>query len=474
MINFSNSDPKILVIGDLIIDHYLWGTSDRISPEAPVPVVKINNESTMLGGAGNVLNNLKALGAKADILSVVGDCKNSLLMKSLLEKISINTEYLITEKNRITSKKSRIIISQQQIVRFDQENSSQINKSSQEKILNYFKKLVGDYDCLLLSDYGKGLFSNELTQSIINIANLNNTKVLIDPKGPDFSKYRGSYLLTPNIKEASEATKINIQDDSSLKKAIISLKSKCDLNISLITLSNQGIAVYDNEFRTHPTAARKVFDVTGAGDTVLAALGFALASNCSIDESVQFSNLAAGVVVGKVGSASATLNEISEYESRLNKSTSDKHIKTQKEITYLAQDLKKRGLKIIFTNGCFDIIHSGHIKYLEAAKSFGDILIVGINSDQSVSSIKGKSRPINSEKDRSLVLAALESVDYVVIFNDDTPYNLIRSIMPEILVKGGDYKNQKVIGSDIVDELRLVEFIDGKSTSKIINKIKNI
>ena len=474
MINFSNSDPKILVIGDLIIDHYLWGTSDRISPEAPVPVVKINNESTMLGGAGNVLNNLKALGAKADILSVVGDCKNSLLMKSLLKKISINTEYLITEKNRITSKKSRIIISQQQIVRFDRENSSQINKSSQEKILNYFKKLVGDYDCLLLSDYGKGLFSNELTQSIINIANLNNTKVLIDPKGPDFSKYRGSYLLTPNIKEASEATKINIQDDSSLKKAIISLKSKCDLNISLITLSNQGIAVYDNEFRTHPTAARKVFDVTGAGDTVLAALGFALASNCSIDEAIQFSNLAAGVVVGKGGSASATLNEISEYESRLNKSTSDKHIKTQKEITYLAQDLKKRGLKIIFTNGCFDIIHSGHIKYLEAAKSFGDILIVGINSDQSVSSIKGKSRPINSEKDRSLVLAALESVDYVVIFNDDTPYNLIRSIMPEILVKGGDYKNQKVIGSDIVDELRLVEFIDGKSTSKIINKIKNI
>lgn len=473
MINFSNSDPKILVIGDLIIDHYLWGTSDRISPEAPVPVVKINNESTMLGGAGNVLNNLKALGAKADILSVVGDCKNSLLMKSLLEKISINTGYLITEKNRITSKKSRIIISQQQIVRFDRENSSQINKSSQEKILNFFNKLVNNYDCILLSDYGKGIFSFELTQSIINIANLNNVKVLADPKGPNYTKYKGSYLLTPNLKEASEATKINIQDDSSLEKALISLKSICDLKISLITLSDQGIAVFDDQFRTHPTAARKVFDVTGAGDTVLAALGFAIASNCSIDESVQFSNLAAGVVVGKVGSASVTINEISEYESRLNKSTSDKHIKTIDEITNLAKDLKKRGLKIIFTNGCFDIIHSGHIKYLETAKSFGDILIVGLNSDKSVSSIKGSSRPINSEKDRALVLAALESVDYVVIFDEDTPYNLIKSILPKTIVKGGDYKDQNVIGSDIADELRLVDFIDGRSTSKIINKIKN-
>ena len=332
--------------------------------------------------------------------------------------------------------------------------------------------MVNSYDCILLSDYGKGLFTKKLTQSLINIAKENGKKILIDPKGSDYSKYNGAYLLTPNKKEASEATKINIKDEAKLKEAIVLLKSACDLDISLITLSEQGIAIYENEFRTHPTVARKVFDVTGAGDTVLAALGFALACKSNIDEAVQFSNLAAGVVVGKIGSATATLNEITEYESSLNKSTSDKHIKTLSEITLLSKELKIRGKKIVFTNGCFDLIHAGHIKYLETSKSFGDVLIVGINSNRSVAALKGDSRPINAEIDRANVLAALESVDYVVIFDEDTPYELIKAIKPNTLVKGGDYEGKEVIGKDIADELKLVEFVDGKSTSKIINKIQ--
>jgi len=472
MINLSKSSPKILVIGDLIIDHYLWGSSNRISPEAPVPIVSINKESTMLGGAGNVLNNLNALGAKIDVISVVGDCENSDSMKALLNEININTQYLISEKGRIASKKSRIIISQQQVVRYDRESSTTINQNSEETILNYYNEMVNSYDCILLSDYGKGLFTKKLTQSLINIAKENGKKILIDPKGSDYSKYNGAYLLTPNKKEASEATKINIKDEAKLKEAIVLLKSACDLDISLITLSEQGIAIYENEFRTHPTVARKVFDVTGAGDTVLAALGFALACKSNIDEAVQFSNLAAGVVVGKIGSATATLNEITEYESSLNKSTSDKHIKTLSEITLLSKELKIRGKKIVFTNGCFDLIHAGHIKYLETSKSFGDVLIVGINSNRSVAALKGDSRPINAEIDRANVLAALESVDYVVIFDEDTPYELIKAIKPNTLVKGGDYEGKEVIGKDIADELKLVEFVDGKSTSKIINKIQ--
>ena len=278
---------------------------------------------------------------------------------------------------------------------------------------------------------------------------------------------RGSYLLTPNKKEASEATKINIKDDVSLTKAIVQLKTECKLDVSIITLSEQGIAVYDNYLRTHPTVAREVFDVTGAGDTILASLGFALACEYQIDNAVEFSNLAAGVVVGKIGSNTATLNEIIEYESSLNKSTSDEHIKTLSEIITLSTELKARGKKIIFTNGCFDLLHAGHVRYLETAKGFGDVLILGLNSDRSVTTLKGEGRPINTQMDRAYILAALEAVDYVVIFDEDTPYNLIKAIKPHTLVKGSDYKGEEVIGQDIVEELKLVEFVEDKSSTLI-------
>ena len=311
-----------------------------------------------------------------------------------------------------------------------------------------------------------------MNQALITLANKNGKKVLIDPKGLDYSKYKGAYLLTPNKKEASEATQVNIKDAASLTQAITQLKDECDLDVSLITLSEGGVAIYDNELRTHPTVAREVFDVTGAGDTVLASLGFALACDVGIDDAVKFSNLAAGVVVGKIGSATATLNEIIEYESSLNKSTSDEHIKTLDEIATLSEELKARDKKIIFTNGCFDILHAGHVRYLETAKSYGDILILGLNSDRSVSALKGEDRPINTQLDRAYILAALEAVDYVVVFDDDTPYDLIKAVKPHVLVKGGDYKGKDVVGQDIADELKLVQFVDGKSTTKTIEKIQ--
>ena len=392
-------------------------------------------------------------------------------LKALLNNISVDTQYLITQKDRITSKKSRIIASHQQVARYDRESTDEINSESQEKILEYFKKVVNNYDNVLLSDYGKGVLTYDLTQSLIKISNENNKKVLIDPKGLDYSKYSGAFLLTPNKKEAGEATGINIIDDASLSHCIKQLKNECSLGISLITLSEQGVAIYDDDLRTHPTVAREVFDVTGAGDTVLASLGFSLACGYDIDDAVKFSNLAAGVVVGKIGSATATLNEIIEYESSLNKSTSDEHIKTFDEIKDLAIDLKNRGKKIVFTNGCFDILHVGHVKYLEEAKSFGDMLILGLNSDESVTVLKGEGRPINQQLDRAYILAALEPVDYVVIFSEDTPYDLIKLIKPHTLVKGGDYEGKEVAGQDIADELKLVQFVDGKSTTKTIERI---
>ena len=343
MIDLQGKSPKLLVIGDLMIDHYLWGSCERISPEAPVQVINVNNESTLLGGAGNVINNLNELGAKVDVISIVGECDVSDELKGLLDDIEVDTKYLFIEQDRITSKKSRIIASQQQVVRYDRESTDEINNKSQNHILDTFTKIIANYELVLLSDYGKGILTNKLTQSLINVANKYGKKVLIDPKGSDYSKYKGAYLLTPNIKEASEATKINIIDDTSLNQAIIQLKSQCDLDISLITLSDKGVAVYDDEFRIHPTFAREVFDVTGAGDTVLASLGFALACDLNIDEAIEFSNFAAGVVVGKIGSATATLNEIIEYESSLNKSFSEEHIKTLNEIIPLCTELKARG-----------------------------------------------------------------------------------------------------------------------------------
>jgi len=473
MIELQQKSPKLLVVGDLMIDHYLWGSCERISPEAPVQVVNVNNESSVLGGAGNVINNLRALGAQVDVISVVGGCEISDELKSLLKDIQVDTQYLITQKDRITSKKSRIIAAQQQVVRYDRESSDEISTESQQTLADTFASIVNDYDAVLLSDYGKGVLTNNLTQSLITLANNHGKKVLVDPKGLDYSKYQGAYLLTPNKKEASEATGINIKDDASLTQAITQLKTECDLDVSLITLSEQGVAIYDDELRTHPTVAREVFDVTGAGDTVLASLGFALTQNITIDEAVKFSNLAAGVVVGKIGSATATLNEIIEYESSLNKSTSDGHIKTWNEINAITQELKQKDKSIVFTNGCFDILHAGHVRYLETAKSFGDVLIVGLNSDQSVRTLKGETRPINTGQDRAYILAALEAVDYVVIFEQDTPYDLIKLITPHTLVKGGDYEGKSVVGQDIANELKLVQFVEGKSTTKTIEKIQN-
>jgi D-beta-D-heptose 7-phosphate kinase / D-beta-D-heptose 1-phosphate adenosyltransferase len=473
MIDFKNKNPKILVIGDLMIDHYLWGKCERISPEAPVQIVNIDKESSVLGGAGNVINNLRALGSKVDVLSVIGDDLVANELKILLKDIEVQSNMLIIEKNRKTSKKSRLIASQQQVLRYDNESIEDISNISEEEIINKLKTNILNYNVIILSDYGKGVLTRKLTQEIISISNENKIKVFVDPKGKDYSKYKGAYTLTPNKKEAIEATSITIKDNKTLEEAIKKLKEECNLKVSLITLSESGIAIFDDNLRIKPTVAREVYDVTGAGDTVIASIAFAIANDMKIDDAIQFANLAAGVVVGKIGSATATLDEIYEYESSLNKSNSSSHIKSFEEIETLAKKLHAKGKKIVFTNGCFDILHAGHVKYLEEAKSYGDILILGLNADSSVKKLKGPTRPINNQEDRAYILASLESVDYVVIFEEETPYELIKLVQPHILVKGGDYEGKNVIGQDIAQELRLVQFVDGKSTTKIIQRIQN-
>jgi len=463
---------KIAVIGDLMIDHYIWGKCDRISPEAPVQVVETTKESSVLGGAGNVINNLKALDCEVSVYTVLGDDKNADHTKTLLAEIGTDFHTIIHQEDRTTTKKSRVIASNQQIIRFDDETKEDISLDSQVTLLTKLTENIFDYDAILLSDYGKGVLTNTFTKDIIALAMAHNKPVLVDPKGLDYSKYKGATLLTPNKKEASLASRIDIRDDQTLKEAGFKLKKELDLQYGIITLSEDGIAIFEEEMKVIPTVAREVYDVTGAGDTVLASLGVALASGMNISEACEFSNKAAAVVVAKVGSATATLNEIEEYEHSLNKGQAESKIKDFEQITRIAKRLKTQGRKVIFTNGCFDILHRGHATYLQEAKELGDFLIVGLNSDESIRRLKGASRPVNELEDRAFLLAALESVDYVVPFTEDTPYALIKHVIPDILVKGADYKGKEVVGSDIASEVKLIDFVDGKSTSSIIEKIK--
>ena len=469
---FKKVRPKILVVGDLMIDKYLWGECSRISPEAPVQVIDVSSESEVLGGAGNVLNNLTSLGVETAILSVIGDCDISKNLKSLLASAKVNETHLITKSDRVSSKKTRIIASHQQVVRYDIETSKNIDKESELELITIFKSIVSGYDLIILSDYGKGVLTEKVTTAIIKESAKHGIKVIADPKGDDYSKYFGAYLLTPNKKEASIATGVKIQDKISLLNALKQLKSDCNLSFSLITLSDEGIAYLDKNLKIHPTVAREVFDVTGAGDTVIASLGYAIAANLNIDEAVQFANLAAGVVVGKVGSATVTIDEIIEYQHSIHQSGCEENILSLDSLLSEINKHRNNSKRIVFTNGCFDILHVGHVQYLHQAKKLGDILIVAINSDNSVKLNKGPSRPINSFEDRACIIASLESVDYVIKFEEETPINLIKKITPDFLVKGGDYKNKQVAGQDFAKELVLIDFVSGKSTTNIIKQIK--
>ncbi|EAU01319.1 D-glycero-beta-D-manno-heptose-7-phosphate kinase [Campylobacter curvus] len=460
---------EILVVGDLMLDHYIWGSCDRISPEAPVQVVKIAKETHRLGGAGNVVQNLLALGAKVSVASVVGDDEVGLRIKNMLSELGAGGGLILSEKGRESSIKSRVMASHQQVVRIDKESAVKINLESElvQKVTENLK----NFSVVLLSDYGKGVLSDKVCRDIINECVRLDIPVLIDPKGNDYSKYKNATLLTPNRKEASEATGIAIKNTIDLRAAIMKLKNELNLKYSIVTLSEEGIALFDKELEIFPAEAKEVFDVTGAGDTVLATLGFMLASKKDIKEAIKMANLAAAVVVAKIGSATANFGEIEELlRSRANAEFEHK-IKSAEQV---AEILSQRGeKKVVFTNGCFDILHAGHARYLAKARDFGDILIVGLNSDASVRRLKGESRPINSQLDRACVLSGLGFVDYVVIFDEDTPMELIKKLRPDILVKGADYEGKEVVGSDIVKDVRLVEFVDGKSTSAIVKRIKD-
>ncbi|MDR0580016.1 MAG: D-glycero-beta-D-manno-heptose-7-phosphate kinase [Campylobacteraceae bacterium] len=463
--------PKILVVGDLMIDHYLWGSCERISPEAPVQVVDIKSETSALGGAGNVISNLVSLGANVDVASVIGDDENKNILIAMLKKLGVRTHMLLCEWGRKTAKKSRIMASHQQIVRYDLESKKDISPASQERLQKAISDAILEYDLILLSDYAKGVLTPKLVSGIIKTAREKGKLTLIDPKGEDYSKYKGATLITPNKKEASIASKIKITNDTTLREAGEKLKRELELDFVIVTLSEDGMAIFDKNMTKIPTIAREVYDVTGAGDTVLAALGVGLSAGFDIHKAALFATSAAAVVVAKLGSAVASVDEINRYENQKLHINHESKIVNADELQKILEHKDKKD-KVVFTNGCFDILHTGHVKYLQNAKNLGSLLIVGLNSDESVKRLKGYNRPINDEQDRACVLSALGFVDYVVVFEEDTPYQLIERLKPDILVKGADYKDKEVVGAGLVKEVVLIDFVENKSTTNIIKRIQ--
>ncbi len=469
--------PNILVVGDLMLDSYMWGGADRISPEAPVPVVAVTKESKSLGGAGNVVANLTSLGANVYVSSILGFDDAAKIIKSEFTRLGADVSGIFEHTQRVTSLKTRVMAGSHQIVRFDKESKEEIDGASEEKIFSFASKNVKNFDAILLSDYKKGVITDTLAQQLITLANENNIPVLADPKGTDYSKYKNATLLTPNKKEAKEATKIEINDDESLRAAGLKLKRELNLKYSVITLSEDGIGIFDeNETIKLPTLAQEVFDVTGAGDTVLSALGIALALGADIVEAAKFANKAAAVVVAKVGSATVTLQEIISFENKDGAEDYEDKIVSRSYLKKAVEGLKQNGKKVVFTNGCFDILHSGHVKYLSEARKLGDALVIGLNTDASVRALKGEGRPINSEADRASVLAALGFVDFITFFGEQTPKELIDELIPDILVKGADYKPEEIVGYDTVTsnggKVMTVELVEGRSTTKTIERIK--
>ena len=467
---------RALVVGDLMLDEYLWGKAERISPEAPVQVVDVVREELRLGGAGNVANNLVALGCGVTVCSVIGGDENGTILRHVFTGKGVDVSGVFEDPMRRTSKKSRVVALHQQIVRIDRESREPLGAEFEAKITDFITGKAAEYDVILVSDYLKGVLTEGVLAAITSAGRQHGIPVVIDPKGSDYGKYRGATILTPNRKEAELASGVKITDDESLARAAQALLGTGRFAGLLITRSEEGMSLFmDTGHTVHiPTVAREVFDVTGAGDTVLAVMGLVLACGRGFEEAARLANVAAGIAVGKLGTSTVSPAEIIDEVARDHRD-SDAKIKNRDVLAAIIEEEKKRGKRVVFTNGCFDLLHVGHVKYLQKARSFGDLLVLGLNSDASVRRLKGDKRPLIGEEERAHLLAALDCVDYVVIFDEDTPLQLIENLKPLVLVKGGDYTPEPVVGKDVVESyggrVELVEFVDGKSTTNIIEKI---
>ena len=464
---FNNS--SVLVIGDIMLDRYWYGDTGRISPEAPVPVVNVNNTEDRAGGAGNVALNIAVLGCKVTLCGITGEDEAAQSLEEILQHQQVTCHFEKRPKQQ-TITKLRLMSRSQQLLRADFEKDFALTNGLD---LASITQLIEEHDVVVLSDYGKGTLTDP--QPIIQAALVANKPVIVDPKGSDFTKYRQATLITPN---QSEFEAIAGKPQSEEEFLALGKKTRQNLNIDslLVTRSEKGMALFsaNQEPYLQPTQAKEVFDVTGAGDTVVATLASAMAAGSTLTESMQIANLAAGVVVGKLGTATVNTQEL--HHAMLSHQPLQKGITVELELIELLKQARASGEKIVMTNGCFDILHSGHVSYLRQAATLGDRLIIAVNSDDSVKRLKGDSRPINPCGQRMAVLAELSSVDWVIEFTEDTPQRLIEALKPDVLVKGGDYKVAEIAGSKSVldngGEVIILDFVDGVSTTNIINKAK--
>ena len=469
---------KILVAGDLMIDKYVWGAVDRISPEAPVQVVSVTGEDNTLGGAGNVVNNLVALGALVQTVGVIGADANGKLLHQKLEDLGVDTSGVIEEQQRPTTIKTRIIAAHQHVLRIDRETKKDISTRSFKKLSRMVETMIPETDVVIISDYGKGLITASFLKNMVSVAHRHNKIIVVDPKGMDYSRYRGASLVTPNAKEASLASGVDIVDKESLRRAGAEILDKSGIEKILVTLGKDGMALFEPDKDPYKISAeaRQIFDVSGAGDTVVAVLGLALAAGASFREAMQLANTAAGLVVGKVGTATVSRQELDQALNPSHDARNIKHIGLP-DIGGLTRGLKKKGSRIVLTNGCFDLLHAGHIAFFSKAKQLGDILIVAIDDDASVKQLKGAGRPVIQAAERVRILCALDVTDYVVVFSGEELTALIETIQPDVLAKGSNYKHETVYGHEIVEHyggrVALIPISDDISSTKLIDKIKN-
>ena len=472
----SAKNVSVLVLGDVMLDQYIYGTIDRISPEAPVQVVNWREQRSGLGGAANVANNLAQLGCHVFLAGVVGSDATAEELLNTARAMGINTAGVVTDADRPTTLKTRVIAHRQQVIRIDREGGSQISDGSAKVLLDRVRKYIPSVDGIILSDYAKGVLRSDFCASVIQAGSSNHKRVLVDPKGDDFRKYRGAFLLTPNKAELGRATQLPVRNEDEIRAAIACLFSQTECEAILVTRSEEGMSLYTRTgSETHiQTEARDVFDITGAGDTVISMIARVFFAGQDLETAARLANIAAGIKVGKFGAAAVSVEEISAaIRQRENEGTRKVvELSQAKQLVSLA---RSQGRKVVFTNGCFDLLHAGHVQLLQKAKALGQVLIVAINDDASVRQTKGNGRPLISAMDRARIIAALEAVDHVIIFSGLTPLHLIEELRPDVLVKGGNYNLEEVVGRKEVEKyggrVVLIPTIDTQSSSQIIKEI---
>ena len=466
---------RIAVIGDVMLDRYAYGEVRRISPEAPVPVTRVKRLTSVLGGAGNVAANLAGLGVQVYVAGMTGEDDHRRVLEKKLRELGVDYSGLIASPKRSTITKMRIIGARQQMLRLDFEEPGDLLPDEEQALLQWLRKHLDEgLDGIVLSDYAKGTCSDRFCQMVITQARAAHVPVLVDPKGSDWAKYRGCDLITPNVKEMCEAAgKVVPNVTPALVELAQQARETFDIRYVVVTRSEKGVTlVGKDDVITKAATAQEVFDVSGAGDTVASVLLAAISGKLSLADALELSNKAAGIVVSKVGTYPVHKEELlREILADSQPESFDYRPMTWDEMARLTRTWQQAGETVVFTNGCFDILHAGHVQYLQQAAQLGNHLIIGVNTDDSVRRLKGQTRPFNHETDRARLLASLRDVDAVALFWEDTPTELIKKIRPDILVKGGDYKKEEVAGREYARTVEILPFKEGYSTTGLVEKI---